>query len=391
MFYFDHAATTLIKPKEVIEAVTEAMCTVGNSGRSAHDAALDASRIVYEAREALAHLFHAENPSCIVFAANGTESLNIAIKGLLEAGDHVITTALEHNSVLRPLYEMEQKGVELTILEADLLGNICYEQLKASIRDNTKAIVCTHASNLTGNVLDLERIGAMAEEHGLLFVVDASQTAGLLPVDVEKMHIDVLCFTGHKALYGPQGTGGMYVRSGVSVRPLLSGGTGFDTYNKSQPEQMPARLEAGTLNVHGIAGLSAGVRYIEQAGMESLLDQSLDLMREFYEKIRTLSGITIYGDFSTSIRCPILSLNVEGVDSARVSDLLAEEYGIATRAGGHCAPLMHQALHTQEQGAVRFSFSHFNTKEDVAQAIMALCDIAADPEDEEEQEIWMND
>ena len=230
------------KPPQVVQAVTEALCSMGNSGRGSHDASLDASRTVFDTRVKLAELFNAENPSQIAFAANATEALNIAIKGILSAGDHVMTTALEHNSVLRPLYEMEERGVELTIIPADSRGNIDYDELEKCMKDDTKAIVCTHASNLTGNLVDIMRVGKIAADHGVLFVVDASQTAGVLSVDVQEMNIDILCFTGHKSLMGPQGTGGMYVREGVVVRPLLSGGSGVQTYSRRHPEQMPTAL-----------------------------------------------------------------------------------------------------------------------------------------------------
>ena len=263
MIYLDNAATTIKKPETVVKAVTEALCTMGNSGRGAYTGALDASRVIFETRKKLADFFGAVNPRQIAFTANATESLNIAIKGILNPGDHVITTELEHNSVLRPLYEMEEKGVELTIIKSDSRGRIVYQEIEDSIRENTKAIVCTHGSNLTGNLVDIARIGQIAGNHGVLFVVDASQTAGAFPIDVQRMQIDILCFTGHKSLLGPQGTGGLYVREGIWVKPLLSGGSGVQSYRKKHPEEMPTALEAGTLNAHGIAGLCAAVHYIQ--------------------------------------------------------------------------------------------------------------------------------
>lgn len=257
MIYMDNAATTLRKPDAVKQAVLAAFDTMGNAGRGASEPALDASRVIYATREKLAHFFNAESAFRIVFTANSTESLNIAIKGLFCPGDHVITTVLEHNSVLRPLYECREHGVELSILGCDEKGNISYDEMERAIKGNTRAVVCTHASNLTGNMIDLDRVGEITKKHGLLFVVDASQTAGVWPIDVRKTGIDVLCFTGHKGLLGPQGTGGMYVRTDVGIRPLLSGGSGIDTYNPHHPSQMPTALEAGTLNGHGIAGLGA--------------------------------------------------------------------------------------------------------------------------------------
>jgi len=376
MIYLDNAATTMQKPDAVVQAVTRALCALGNPGRSVHNGALDASRIVYETRCALAELFHAEKPERIAFTPNATGALNTAIKGTLNPGDHVITTALEHNSVLRPLYEMEEHGLQLTILPADRLGRICYGDFEAHIRANTRAIICTHASNLTGNLLDIKRIGSIAKQHDLLFIVDASQTAGVFPIDVQRMWIDILCFTGHKGLLGPQGTGGLYVREGVEIRPLLSGGSGVQTYSRTHPAQMPTLLEAGTLNSHGLAGLNAAVRWLLKAGIDALRKKELERMWMFYNQVCKIPGITVYGDFSAGERCPIVSLNVRDYDSARVSDVLSGQYGIATRPGAHCAPRMHEALGTVEQGAVRFSFSHFNTMEEIETAVSALRELA---------------
>ena len=376
MIYFDNAATTLRKPPCVAQAVAEALGSMGNSGRGVHEGALSASRIIYNTRAALAQLFGAESPERIAFTANATQALNTAIKGILNPGDHVITTALEHNSVLRPLYELEERGLQLTILPADKAGNIRYEDFEQEIRPNTRAIVTTHGSNLTGNLLDVGRIGSIARRHGLLYIVDASQTAGVFDIDVQQMHIDILCFTGHKGLLGPQGTGGLYVRDGVEVRPLLSGGSGVQTYLRSHPAQMPTALEAGTLNGHGIAGLGAAARYILDTGMDTICRKEQELMWAFYEGVREIPGITVYGDFSTKNRCPIVSFNIRDYDSGEVSDALSEQYGIATRPGAHCAPLMHKALGTVEQGAVRFSFSHYNTKEEINIAVSALRELA---------------
>ena len=250
------------------------------------------------------------------------------------------------------------------------------EDFEKAIKENTKAIVCTHGSNLTGNKVDVERIGEIAQKHGLLFVVDASQTAGVFPIDVQKMHIDILCFTGHKGLLGPQGTGGMYVRKGVHVRPLLSGGTGVQTYSKTQPEEMPTALEAGTLNGHGIAGLDAAIGYLEETGIDTIRAKEQALMKRFYEGVKEIPGVKIYGDFSSMDRCAVVSLNIRDYDSGEVSDALLTDYGISTRSGGHCAPRMHEALGTVEQGAVRFSFSHYNTEEEVDTAIRAVCELA---------------
>lgn len=372
MIYFDNAATTIQKPKQVVEAVTQALCSMGNAGRGAHNASMGASRMLFDTRKKLAELFGGNNPAQVVFTSNSTESLNMALKGLLNPWDHVITTQLEHNSVLRPLYELEDKGVELTILNSDAKGRICYEDFEKEIKKNTKMIVCTHGSNLTGNLTDIRRVGEIARSHGLLFVVDASQTAGVFPIHVEEMKIDVLCFTGHKGLLGPQGTGGMYVREGVIIRPLKTGGSGVQTYSRTHPSQMPTALEAGTLNVHGLAGLDAALDYLKDTGIDVIRKKEQELMWYFYQKVLAIPGITVYGDFDSQERCPMVSLNVKDYDSSEVSDFLFTEYGISTRPGAHCAPLMHQAMGTEKQGAVRFSFSHYNTIEEIDIAVQAL-------------------
>lgn len=380
MIYLDNAATSLPKPDAVAQAVAQAVCSLGNPGRGVHGPALDAARIVFDTRSRLAALFHAEDPRQVVFTANATQSLNTAIKGTLSAGDHAITTVMEHNSVLRPLYELQRAGMELTIAGCDDLGRLNYAQLEAAIRPHTCAIVCTHASNLTGNAVDLYRIGEIARAHGLLLIVDASQSAGFLDIDMQKMHIDILCFTGHKALLGPQGTGGMVVRSGVQVRPLITGGSGVQSYSQTHPAQMPAALEAGTLNTHGLAGLCAALQLLEKTGLAAVREYELSLMRAFYEGASSIPGVTVYGDFSAQERCPIVSLNIRDYDSAEVSDVLYTQYGIATRPGAHCAPLMHRALGTAQQGAVRFSFSQHNTMQDIQAAVSALRELAQEEE-----------
>lgn len=376
MIYFDNAATTLHKPREVAEAMTQALSAFGNPGRGVHEAALHAARMIFDTRSALCDLFGAQSPRQIAFTANATQSLNTAIKGLLRPGDHAITTELEHNSVLRPLYEMEAIGVELTILKSDGLGRVRYEDFETAIRKNTKAIVCTHASNLTGNLVDIVRVGAIARAHGLCFIVDAAQTAGVFPIDMRRMNIDVLCFTGHKGLLGPQGTGGLAVREGIAISPLLSGGSGVKTYSKAHPGDMPTALEAGTLNAHGIAGLNAALQYIRAEGLDRIRAKEQALMQAFACGVKDIPGVTLYGDFSSPERCAIVSLNIRDYDSAEVSDALFQQYGIATRPGAHCAPLMHRALGTVDRGAVRFSFSHANTFEEIAAAVSAVRELA---------------
>ena len=377
VIYLDNAATTLRKPQCVIDAVVNAMNSMGNAARGAHSSSLQASRTVYDTRVKLAKFFGCQRADHVVFTCNSTEALNIALNGTLNPGDHVITTDLEHNSVLRPLYRLErEEGVSLSFVPADKLGNPDYAAFESLIRENTRAIVCTHASNLTGNMIDLERVGRIAHSHGLLFVVDASQTAGAVPIDMERMQIDILCFTGHKGLMAPQGTGGLCIREGVEIRPFKVGGSGIHSYDREQPAAYPTRLEAGTLNSHGIAGLSAALDYLNEVGLETIRQKELRLMRRFYGGVFQIDGVTVYGDFSGTERTAIVVLNIRDEDSALISDVLYEDYGIATRPGAHCAPRMHEALGTVEQGAVRFSFSWFNTEEEVDAAIRAVEELA---------------
>ena len=375
MIYLDNAATTLRKPPQVEQAVLDAMRTAGNPGRGAHEPTLHASRLVYAARCAMAKLLHAPDPSCIAFAANATEALNIALGGLFAPGDHIITTVCEHNSVLRPLYRLREQGLQFSFAGVDERGRLQYDDWDKLVQPNTKALVVTGASNVTGNGTDLAKAAGFAHRHGLLLIVDAAQTAGSQAIDVQALGIDVLCFTGHKALLGPQGTGGLYVRPGLSIQPLVVGGSGVHSFDEQHPAQMPTALEAGTLNVPGIAGLGAGVHWLLTQGVETLEAKENALARLFYETVREIPGVQLYGDF-TAPRAPIVSLNLMGEDSARVADALWEEYGICVRAGAHCAPLMHRALGTVEQGVVRFSFSHTNTREEALAAARAVRSLA---------------
>ena len=379
MIYLDNAATTLHKPPQVAQAVVQAMGTMGNAARGAHDGALEASRTVYGTREKLARLFACQRADHIVFTANSTEALNIAINGILHEGDHAVSTDCEHNSVLRPLYRLEEeRGVALDFVPADRQGRVDYADFERLMRPNTRAIVCTHCSNLTGNVLDIAKIGKIAHRHGALLIVDASQTAGTIPIDMEKMGVDVLCFTGHKGLMGPQGTGGLCIRPGVEIDPWKVGGSGVHSYDRHQPREYPTRLEAGTLNSHGIAGLSAALDVILERGVEDIQRVEHGLMRMFYEGVKDIDGVTVYGDFAAPVRGAIVALNIRDYDSSAVSDALSESYGIAIRPGAHCAPRMHRALGTTEQGAVRFSFSCYNTEREVEEAVRAVWEIATE-------------
>lgn len=412
MIYLDNAATTLQKPACVGETMLKAMQHAGNASRGVNEASLTASRIVENARTELAEFFGFSHPHRVCFTQNATESLNTVISGMFDPGDHVITTAMEHNSVLRPLERLRQEQqVEVTVLPADSYGRISLTELERLIQNNTRAVVLQHASNVTGNVNDLQAVGEICRRHAVYLVVDAAQTVGTVPIHMEKWGIDVLCFTGHKGLLGPQGTGGILVGESVQIRPLKEGGSGSHSFDKRQPEVYPEHLEAGTLNVPGIAGLLAAVRYICQSGQEKLFLQEELAAKAFYRYVRQIPHVVLYGDYSswdrenpytdgkTEAQMPkaedrqkisrggqkngteyrhmpertgIVSLNIEGYSSAEVADELMERFGIATRSGAHCAPLAHKALGTVQQGIVRFSFSPFTTLEEVLTAAKAV-------------------
>lgn len=376
MIYFDNAATTLKKPKEVAIAVYNAINNFANASRGSYESSLNSERIILSARERLRKLFNADSPNCIAFTNNSTEALNMAIKGLIGRSEHVITTSFEHNSVLRPIYEMENIGTEVSIIKADKNGNINYNEIENNIKENTKAIICTHASNVIGDILDISLIGKISKKYNLLFILDASQTAGCVPIDIKNNFIDVLCFTGHKGLMGPQGTGGLCVRKDLFIKPLKTGGSGIKSYSKTHPENMPTRLEAGTLNGHGIAGLNAALEFIENETIEKIANHERELSRYFYDSIKNIKNIKFYGNYETDNRVSIVALNIGEIDSSKISDILSNDYNIATRPGAHCAPLMHEALGTVNQGIVRFSFSYFNTFEEIDKGIEAIKEIS---------------
>lgn len=377
MIYFDAAATAYHRPETVRRAVYDAMGTFGSPGRGAHGAALAAARAVYTCRAQLAALFSVAEPERVCFACNATEALNTAIFGLFGPGDHVITTVCEHNSVLRPLYRLEEAGMELTVLPADAQGQVDAVRFAQALRPNTRGVVLAHASNVTGNVVNLMCIGTFCRAHGLYLVVDAAQSAGVLEIDMARMGISVLCFTGHKGLFGPQGTGGLCVAPGVDIRPLKVGGSGVHSFAPTHPADLPTGLEAGTLAAHGIAGLSAGLAFLEETGRAAVHAREDALARRFLAGVREISGVSLYGDLDAPVRTAVVSLNLRGEDAGVVADALYDQYGICVRAGAHCAPLMHRALGTQDGGAVRFSFSYFNTETEVDAGIEALRALAA--------------
>ena len=383
MIYLDNAATTLHKPEQVIDAVVNAMRTQGNASRGAHNATLSASRVVYDARVKIAKFFNFDTPSNVIFTCNSTEALNIAINGTIKEGDKVVSTDTEHNSVLRPLYHLKKtKNIDLQFIPADKNGVLSIEDAKKIIDDKTKVVVVNHISNLTGNVNDIKTISKIAHNAGAILIVDGSQSAGTMPVDVKDLGIDIYCFTGHKGLFGPQGTGGLLIKEGIEVSAFKRGGSGVKTYEEDQPNEYPTRLEAGTLNSHGIAGLSAAIDFINEIGVENIQKKERELTEYFYNEVIKIDGVKVYGNFVADAAYPyehaaIISLNVKDYDSGEVSDALSNDYGIATRPGAHCAPRLHIALGTKQQGAVRFSFSYFTTKEELDAAVNALKEIAS--------------
>lgn len=378
MIYLDNAATTMHKPQTVIDAVTQAMCSLGNAGRGATSDALDAARTIHGCRTKLARFLGCPRADHVCFTPNSTAALNTVINGVVRPGDRVVTTVLEHNSVLRPLNRLAvEQGVTVEYAGCDANGVLDYDELEQLVTPGTRAVVVTHASNVTGNSVDVARVAAVAHAAGALVIVDASQSAGTAKIDMDTMGLDVVCFTGHKGLMGPQGTGGLAVAEGIDVAPWAMGGTGVRSFDALQPLEWPTRLEAGTLNGHGIAGLSAGLDFIEaQGGVEAIASSERALADRFLAGVREIPEIKLYGAFDQPTRSAIVSLNVGDIDSAEISDALMQGWGIATRPGAHCAPLMHRALGTERQGVVRFSFGYFNTDEEVDTAIDALRDLA---------------
>lgn len=377
MIYFDNAATSFPKPNIVYKKIMEAMSEYGaNPGRSGHKLALRTSREMFETRNLLANLFNIKDPMNIIFTFNCTESLNIGIKGLLESGDHVITTSMEHNSVLRPIKELEKTGIEATIVKANILGEISPQDIKKAIKANTKLIIITHISNLTGTIMPIKEIGRIAKEKGIYFMVDGAQSAGVYDIDVEEMNIDILAFPGHKGLLGPQGTGGLYIGEDIDLKGIFQGGTGSDSESILQPNMRPDKYESGTLNGPGIIGLGAGIAYIMDRGVHNICKHEEDLSKFFLEEAQKIDGIKLYGPLDEKKRGGVITLNIRDIDSSEISYILDEKYNIAVRGGLHCAPLAHETIGSFKQGAVRFSFGPFNTLEEVELGIRGLKEIA---------------
>lgn len=374
MIYLDNAATTVIKPLSVAQAVYEALAggELGNPARGSHDYSVNAFRKIYQFRETAARFFGVADPLNIALVQNATDGLNRVLKGFFQPGDHIISSVTEHNSVLRPLYQLEQSGVQLDFVGIDDKAVLKYAEFEAFLRPNTRAVVITAASNVTGNPTDLEFVSAFCQKHGLKFFLDASQAAGINAIDLAKLDIDVLCTTGHKSLYGPQGTGIVAVNGDLTFRPVFSGGAGAHSFLREHPATMPDVLESGTLNTPGAAGLTAGLEYVEKLGFATIHAKLESLEQLFLDGLAKLPNIKLYGDMTLKNRAPVIGLNLGQLPYAEVAAILNEDYGIAVRPGAHCAPRIHEALGTVEQGILRFSFSTFNTAEDIRQALAAL-------------------
>lgn len=377
MIYLDNAATTWPKPPGVLQAMEMCLTKMGaNPGRAGHRMALQAGRLIYETRELLAKLFEINNPLQIAFTLNATEALNQALRGLLAPGDHIITSSMEHNSVSRPLHFLQSQGIEVTKVPATSEGGLIISEVEKSIKSNTKAMVMTHASNVTGTIFPIMQLGELAKRNNLVFIVDAAQTAGTYEINVEKMHIDLLAFPGHKGLFGPQGTGGLYVKEGINLTPLKYGGTGSSSEFPEQPEVFPDRLESGTPNTVGIAGLGAGVKFILETGLEKIRSHEEHLTDMMLDELGKIPGVTIYGPADSKRQAPVISVNFGRQESGQIGFILDQAFEIACRAGLHCAPDAHKSLGTFPQGTVRLSFAYFNTEEDVRQTVAACKQIA---------------
>lgn len=377
MIYLDNGATTYPKPKSVYENVMKAMTEYGaNPGRGSHAMAIEGARVIYETRELLAELFNLDDPMNVIFACNATEALNQGIKGFLNPGDHVITTTMEHNSVLRPIKELEKYGVENTIIQCARDGSIKVEEIEAEIKSNTKMVVTTHVSNLTGTIMPVEEIGKMCKLKNVLYMVDASQSAGVLEIDVQKFNIGLLAMPGHKGLLGPQGTGVLLINCDDEIKHLKEGGTGSESSSMIQPSFYPDKLEAGTHNLPGIAGLNAGIKYILNKGTKLIYSHEKKLLDIFIHELKKNDKIEIYGPDDINHRCGVVPINIKGIDSSEVAYILDTEYNIAVRPGLHCAPLAHKTIGTEKIGAVRFSVGPFNKEKDIRAAIIALNEIS---------------
>ena len=378
MIYFDNAATSWPKPETVPSAMADCLRDAGgNPGRSGHRMSIAAARIVENARETLAELFHAEDPAQIIFTHNATHALNLALYGLLRPGDHAVTTSVEHNSVMRPLRHLESLGVEVTVAAANPDGILDIDSVRRALRPVTRLLVTTHASNVTGTLIPVEELATLARQSGVPYLIDASQTCGAVPIDLQNLGVDLLAFSGHKGLLGPTGTGGLYIRDGIVLSPLMRGGTGSDSAYETQPEFLPDALESGTLNVVGIAGLYAAARFLSEIGIAAVQIHERELVEYFLNGVAEIPGIVLYGPADTSLRSGVVSFNIAGAMPSEVGLILDQSFGIMARTGLHCAPSAHRTLRTFPTGTVRFSFGWFNTRTEVELAVEALREIAA--------------
>ena len=373
--YLDNASTTFPKAPNVPSAMADYITNCGiNINRGSYALAYDVEDIIYTTRQRLHTLFNGHDPSHVIFTQNVTMSLNMVIKGLLKAGDHVLVSSMEHNAVMRPLTQLLDKDITFDTIPCDSTGSIQMDSIEPLIRPNTVALIINHASNVCGTIQPLESIGPICKAHNLQFIVDAAQTAGVIPVDVKACHIDALCFTGHKGLLGPQGIGGIILTKEMAqnLTPLIAGGTGSFSHLETMPTHMPDAFEAGTLNLPGIIGLNEGLDYIESQGMENIHNHELVLTQSFLEGLQSIDGINIVGKQNIQDRTAVVSITIDGMDPANIAYELESTYHIMTRVGLHCAPRAHQTLGTYPEGTVRFSFGYANTHKDVESALSAL-------------------
>ncbi len=372
MIYLDYAATSGKKPESVYEAADSALRNAsGNPGRSGHRVSLEAGRIVMNARMLCSRLFHAEAAETIVFCSNCTDALNLAIYGVLKKGDHVIASHMEHNSVARPLEHLKDSGVEVTKIFGSVETGVSAQAVEEAIKENTRLVIMTHISNVTGTVNDIEAIGRVCRKHNVLFLVDAAQSAGARKIDVREMCIDLLAFPGHKCLYGPQGTGGLYIRPGINLRTLKQGGTGSRSELLHQPEELPDRYESGTLNVPGIAGLAAGIEFILKEGIDRIQAHENRLTDMLAQNLAEIPGVNIIGPRKD--RGPVVSVTIDGYEAQDVAIILDQVFDIGVRAGLHCAPDAHQNAGTLDMGGtVRISPGYFTTEEEIGKCVESI-------------------